>query len=106
MPVTNTIGNIVNCRDFACDICLSQARLAIFIFIFYFVFNLVTGGTEPMMVVMLFVLEGPPLMNLCTTTDGCDYDGPLKVAPHSPDAFPAPFTIRSPRNRPNLSSLH
>ena len=49
----------------------------------------------------------PPRAPEREQTGNCDCDEPLKVAPHSPDAFPAPFVTRSlPQHAPLHVCVH
>ena len=48
-------------------------------------------------------MRAPPWAPECKQTGNCDCDEPLKVAPHSPDAFPALFVTRSlPQHTPRM----
>ena len=62
-------------------------KSALFYFILYQFSDL---EVEPMVVMWRSIHEE------CARTDNSNCDRPLKVAPHSPNAFPMPFVTQSP----------
>ena len=72
-------------------VCWKTVFLFLFYFIlFYFKFQFSDLEAEPMVVIWWSIHEE------CARTDNSNCDRPLKVAPHSPNAFPVPFVTQSP----------